>query len=436
MQTAADRSPNPFRILRRHRNYRIFWIGQTLSLVGSWMQTMAVGWLALQLSNSAFVVGLVASMGALPIVLFSMHAGALVDRGNRLRIVKITQAVFLMQATVLWLVTLTGVVNIPLLLALQFVQGLASAVEIPARQSMVIQLVGREDLQPAIALNSSGFNLARVVGPAIGGLIIGGLGIAWCFGVNALSFGFVLVGLARITTGAGTTGNSGTTEARGAEARAAENVTTGTALRLVLRETTESALDGLRYLMRPGDVRDLLTLVTVGAVFGGPYLTLLPVMARDQLGLDAGGYGVMLSVVGIGGLLAALLVAGPISHRANKGRVLMGAALVFPLLLIAFAYTRWLPLAYLLLFLSGLAMITWNALSNGLLQLMVEERYRGRLMAFYSLVFVGLSQAVGSFAIGALARVLDAPAAIALCAVVLMGASLFTVRRASFWRTA
>ena len=142
------------------------------------MQTMAVGWLSLRRSNSAFVVGLVASIGALPIVLFSMHAGALVDRGDRLRIVQITQVVFFVQATVLWLVTLTGHVNIPMLLALQFVQGLASAVEIPARQSMVIQLVGRGDLQPAIALNSSGFNLARVVGPAIGGAVIAAAGYA------------------------------------------------------------------------------------------------------------------------------------------------------------------------------------------------------------------------------------------------------------------
>lgn len=418
MPSPPDRNSNPFRILHRHRSFRIFWIGQTLSLVGSWMQTMAVGWLSLQLSNSAFVVGLVASIGALPIVLFSMHAGALVDRGDRLRIVQITQVVFFVQATALWLVTLSGHATIPLLLVLQFVQGLASAVEIPARQSMVIQLVGRADLQPAIALNSSGFNLARVVGPAIGGVVIGSLGIAWCFGLNAASFGAVLWGLYRI---------------RAAEARVVENATSGTAVVGVLRETTASARDGWRYLMRPGHVRDLLLLVTVGAVFGGPFLTLLPVMARDHLGLGAGGYGGMLATVGVGGLLAALLVAGPISHRTGKGRVLMGAAVAFPVLLLAFAYTRWLPLSYALLFASGLAMILWNALSNGLLQLMVDERYRGRLMAFYALAFVGLSQAVGSFAIGALARLFDAPAAIALCAMVLLGASLITMRRSTFW---
>ncbi|MCA2993173.1 MFS transporter [Gemmatimonas sp.] len=430
---ASSASANPFRILRRHRSYRIFWIGQTLSLVGSWMQTMAVGWLALDLSDSAFIVGLVASIGALPIVLFGMHAGALVDRGNRFRIVQATQAVFLAQAGVLWLVTLSGHVTIPILLILQFVQGLASAVEIPARQSMVIQLVGRDDLQPAIALNSSGFNLARVVGPAIGGAVIGSLGIAWCFGLNAASFGAVLLGLARIsstellappagTPSTGAVGNAGTGGARRAT------------LPQVLRDTTASAADGLRYLLRPGHARDLLALVTVGAVFGGPYLTLLPVVARDQLGLDAGGYGGMLATVGVGGLLAALLVAGPISHRPRKGGVLMSAAIAFPLLLLAFAYTRHVLLAYLLLFCSGLAMIMWNALSNGMLQLMVEERYRGRLMAFYALVFVGLSQALGSLGIGVVAGLIGAPAAIACCAVVLLAASLVTMRRASFWR--
>lgn len=431
-----DRSANPFRALGRHRNFRIFWTGQTLSLIGSWMQTMAVGWLALQLSNSAFVVGLVASVGAIPIVLFSMHAGALIDRGNRLQIVRFTQAVFLVQASVLWLVTYTGHVNIPLLLGLQFVQGLASAVEIPARQSMIVQLVGRDDLQSAIALNSSGFNLARVVGPAVGGIIISQFGIAWCFGLNALSFVAVLWGLYRITIAPVTEQHRDiySTETAKSPTPLSSGALAPMALTATLRQASADAAEGLRYLLRKGDVRDLLLLVTTGAVFGGPFLTLLPVVARDQLGLGAGGYGVMLAVVGIGGLVAALLVAGPLSHRANKGPVLMAAAMIFPTLLLIFAYTRSVPVAYALLFAAGLAMITWNALSNGVLQMMVEERFRGRLMAFYSLVFVGLSQAVGSFAIGALARLFNASAAIALCAVVLLGASTLTMRRSQFWR--
>ena len=391
-----------------------------MSQVGSWMQTMAVGWLSLQLSDSAFVVGLVASVGAIPIVLFSMHAGAFVDHGDKLRLVRVTQSILLAQAAVLWLVTITGHVSIPMLLVLAFVQGLCSAVEIPARQSMIIQLVGRDDLQPAIALNSSGFNLARVVGPAIGGLVIARFGIAWCFGLNALSFVAVLWGLLRIKL---------------PEAAIANTVRlTVTGVHELLERSTAGAAEGLRHLAKPGPVRDLLALVTAGAVLGGPFLTIMPVIARDQLGLGAGGYGTLLATGGVGGLLGALLVAGPISHAANKGRVLMTAGLAFPTLLLGFAYTTTLAMAYVVLFATGMAMITFNSLSNGVLQLLVEEKYRGRLMAFYSLVFVGLSQAVGSFAIGALARVITAPHAIACSAVVLMLASLYALRYSDFWR--
>lgn len=391
-----------------------------MSQVGSWMQTMAVGWLSLQLSDSAFVVGLVASVGAIPIVLFSMHAGAFVDHGDKLRLVRVTQSILLAQAAALWLVTVTGHVSIPLLLVLAFVQGLCSAVEIPARQSMIIQLVGRDDLQPAIALNSSGFNLARVVGPAIGGLVIARFGIAWCFGLNALSFVAVLWGLLRIKL---------------PEAAIANTVRlTVTGVHELLERSTAGAAEGLRHLAKPGPVRDLLALVTAGAVLGGPFLTIMPVIARDQLGLGAGGYGTLLATVGVGGLLGALLVAGPISHAPNKGRVLMTAAVAFPTLLLGFAYTTTLAMAYAVLFATGMAMITFNSLSNGVLQLLVEEKYRGRLMAFYSLVFVGLSQAVGSFAIGALARAITAPHAIACSAVVLMLASLYALRFSDFWR--
>ena len=391
-----------------------------MSQVGSWMQTMAVGWLSLQLSDSAFVVGVVASVGAIPIVLFSMHAGAFVDHGDKLRLVRVTQSILLAQAAVLWLVTITGVVSIPILLGLAFVQGLCSAVEIPARQSMIIQLVGRDDLQPAIALNSSGFNLARVIGPAIGGLVIARFGIAWCFGLNALSFVAVLWGLLRIKLPV--------------PAMTSNVRLSVTGVHELLERSSAGAAEGLRHLAKPGPVRDLLALVTMGAVLGGPFLTIMPVIARDQLGLGAGGYGTLLATVGVGGLLGALLVAGPISHAANKGRVLMTAGLAFPTLLLGFAYTTTLAMAYVLLFATGLAMITFNALSNGVLQLLVEEKYRGRLMAFYSLVFIGLSQAVGSFALGALARAITAPHAIACSAGVLMLASLYALRFSDFWR--
>ncbi len=387
----------------------MFWIGQTLSLVGSWMQTMALGWLALELSNSALIVGLVASVGAIPIVLFSMHAGAFVDRSDRLRLVRITQSIFLAEALVLWGVTRLGVVTIPILLLIAVIQGCCSAVEIPARQSMIIQLVGRDDLQPAIALNSSGFNLARIIGPAIGGVVIHRFGIGWCFGLNAISFLAVLWGLLLI--------------------RLPESAEHFAMLGLAdaLREATRNAADGLRHLTQRGPVRDLLALVTVGAVVAGPFLTLMPVMARDRLHLGADGYGGLLTSVGIGGLIGALAVAGPASHW-RRGRTLTVTSLVFPIFLFAFACTTNTWAASALLVFTGVAMIIFNALANGMLQLLVAEAYRGRLMALYSLLYVGMSQALGALLVGGLARVVGVASAIGICAIATLSFAVWTAR--------
>ena len=372
---------------------------------------MAQGWLALELSNSALVVGVVASVGALPVLLFSMHAGALVDRSDRLRIVKITQAVFLLEAGALWAFTWTGHVNIPVLLALAFVQGTCAAIEIPARQSLIIQLVGREDLAPAIALNSSGFNLARVVGPAIGGLVIHAFGLAWCFGLNALSYFAVLAGLYMMHL---------------PTVLAPPRRTSFIAM---ARESTASAVSGFRYLMQPGTVRDLLGLVDIGAVFGGPYITLMPVMARDQLGLGADGYGGLLASVGVGGLIAALMLAGPATHW-RKGRVLAISSIAFPVLLLIFSLVTNANAANMLLLFVGCSMIVFNAVSNHALQLLVPDEYRGRLMALYSLVVVGLSQVAGSLAAGAVARVTGVGWAIGGSAAITLAFALWTLRRA------
>ena len=406
--TVGARSLTPFRVLRTHRNFRLFWIGQTLSLIGSWMQTMALGWLSLELSNSAFVVGVVASAGAIPIVIFSMHAGAFVDRSDRLKLVRITQTIFLIQALALWGLTAAGMVTVPMLILLAAVQGLCSAVEIPARQSMIIQLVGREDLQPAIALNSSGFNLARVIGPAIGGIVIHQLGIGWCFGLNALSFIAVLWGLFLIRL------------------PAAREHLPWLGVADALRDSTRAAGEGLRYFMQRGPARDLLVLVTVGALFAGPFLTLMPVVARDRLGLGADGYGGLLASVGIGGLIGALMLAGPAAHW-KRGHVLTGD-LAFPVLLIAFAVSRTSIAANLLLVGTGIMMIMFNSLSNGVLQLLVAEQYRGRLMALYSLLYVGVSSAVGAPLIGAAARAWGVEWAIGGSAVVTLLYALWTAR--------
>jgi MFS family permease len=369
--------PNPFATLR-HRNFRLFWFGQTLSLIGTWMQTMAQGWLALQLSNSALLVGLVAAASSLPILLFSFHAGVVVDRVDKLRTVRICQALLAAQAGVLWWFTASGHITIEWLILLAATNGLISSLEIPARQSLVIDLVGRADLPSAIALNSSGFNLARVVGPGIGAVIIARAGLAACFGTNAVSYIAVLVGLFLIRL-----------------PRQAPLATSGTPM--------EGIREGILFMRETRTVAALMSVIAVFSVLGVPYLTLMPVVARDTLHLDAGGYGLLLACVGTGGLLGALGLAA-VGDRFSRGAMLSVASLVFAALLILFSLARSPVLACVLLLGVGFSMIVNNALCNAMLQHLVPDHLRGRMMAAYSFVVVGVSQVLGSLLAGSVAR--------------------------------
>lgn len=400
--TTSARSRNPFRVLITHANFRRFWVGQTLSLIGTWMQSMAQGWLALELSDSAFIVGLVAAAGSLPILLFSLHAGVLVDRSDKLRLVKIAQSLLLLEAGLLWFFTWSGHINIPVLILLALAGGAIGSVEIPARQSLMIDLVGRDDLRDAIALNSSGFNLARIFGPAVGAAIIAKFGLAWCFGVNALSYLTVLIGLARITL------------------PEREPV-------VVTASPLEGIREGLSYVAGDRTVRGLVELITVYSILGIPYLSLMPVMARDVLGLGAGGYGVMLSAVGIGGLAGALALAA--SSPRSRGRLLARTSFTYGALLVVLSLTRHVTAAYLLLLAIGFVMIVNNALANTLMQSIIPDEFRGRLMAIYSLIVVGLPQVVGAFGAGAVARVVGVDAAIGGAAILMLVFGWWAFRR-------
>jgi MFS family permease len=387
-------SLNPFQTLQRHRNFRLFWFGQTLSLIGTWMQTMAQGWLALELSNSAFLVGLVAAAQSLPVLLFSLHAGVVVDRTDKLRLVRIAQALLGVEAAALWWFNWSGHITVGWLLVLATVNGLISAFEIPARQSLVIELVGRDDLPGAIALNSSGFNLARVVGPSIGAIVIAKLGISWCFGVNAASYITVLIGLFMI------------------------HLPDWTPLEH-LASPIEGIREGVRYMRGTPAISALMKLVTVYSILGVPYLTLMPVVARDQLGLDAGGYGALLACVGVGGLTGALSLAA-IGDRVARGKLLFGASVAFAVMLLAFALSRSAAVAYPVLLCVGFTMILNNALANSTLQHLVPNELRGRLMAAYSFVVVGLSQVFGSIFAGSVAHAIGTSWAIGGGAVIML----------------
>ena len=341
------------------------------------MQQVGQGWLALQLSNSAFIVGLVSAAGSLPVLLFSLYAGVLVDRLDKLRIVTIAQVLLSIEAAVLWWAVWSGHINIPLLVALAGINGMISAVEIPARQSLIVELVGRADIVDAVALNSGGFNLARIIGPSLAAGVIAGAGLAWCFGINALSYIAVIgclvaIKLPKFVRAMG----------RGDP----------------LREFRE----GIAYIRSRREITGLIGVIAVYSIFGFQYLTLMPVIARDVLHTNASGYGLLVTFVGIGAVFGALALAA-LSARVRRGKLFTVSAFSFAGLLLLFSVVNDRHVASGVLLFLGLTMLINGALANGILQSSVPDELRGRVMAAYVFVYVGFTP-IGSLIAGAVAR--------------------------------
>ncbi len=374
----AIRKPiNPFRALQVHRNFRLFWTGQTVSLIGTWMQTVGQGWLALELTNSAFLVGVVSAAGSFPVLLLSLYGGVLADRRSKLKIVIICQALLLAEAGALWWFTWTGRIDIRSLLILTTISGIISSFEIPARQSMIVELVSREDLVDAIALNSGGFNLARIVGPSIAAIVLANFGLAWCFGINAISYFAVLASLSQIRLPRWTPVE-------------------------ILVSPLEQLKHGFQYIRSSRAVSGLMGVIAIFSIFGFQYLSMMPVVARDVLHTGASGYGLLLTFVGIGALTGALSLAG-LGARIRRGRLFNSTAYAFAGLTMLFALMRSVHLAAVVLLFLGLAMLINGALANGILQSVVPDELRGRVMATYVFVYVGFAP-IGSFIAGALAK--------------------------------
>lgn len=370
----------------RHRNFRVFYVGQLLSLAGTWMQSTAQGWLVLELTNSALLLGVVTAVTSLPTLMFSLWAGDLADRTDKRRIILVAQLVSLSAALVLAVLTDTRAITYPTLLALVFVLGTASAFEIPTRQSFFVDLVGAADLPNAIALNSAAFNATRIVGPALAGVVISAAGVAACYYANAVSYVAVITGVLLM--------------------RLPPFVP-----RPRTASTLESIREGLAYIRGDRLVRTLVWLVAGMSVTALPYVMLLPVFARDVLQVGAPGLGSMLSATGTGALAAGMsLAAGRV--RVPRGRLIIGAASAFAILLMAFALSPWYPLSLVLLALIGFTMILNNASVNALLQSRVPDHLRGRVMSVYVFMFVGMTP-LGSLQAGALARWVGAPYALA-----------------------
>jgi MFS family permease len=371
----------------RHRNYRLFISGQLVSLIGTWMQSVAESWLVYRLTGSAVLLGVVGFANRIPVLLLSTVGGALADRYDRQRIVIAAQVASMCLAGLLAFLTLSGLVQVWHLMAIAAALGIVNAFDIPARQSFVVQLVAREDLQNAIALNSSMFNGARVVGPAVAGILVATVGEGWCFFVNAVSYVAVILGLIMIRV-------SPSPRPKPPESAFAH------------------VAEGFRFAWESRPIRALLLLLGLVSLMGSPYAVLMPIISDQSLDAGARGLGILMGASGIGALIGALSLARRTTLR-GYGRSIGYAAIGLGTGLVAFSTARHLWVAVALLVPVGFAMMTQMAASNTLIQSMVPDSLRGRVMAIYSMMFMGMAP-VGALLAGVLADRLGAAATVAL----------------------
>ncbi len=356
--------PHPTFPALGNRNFRLFLSGQFISQCGTWMQSVARGWLVLQLSNSAFAVGLVTTLGSLPILLFTLYGGVVADRVNKHRLVVILQSLMMIEALLLGLLTEFDRITVHWVMGLAAFYGLLAAFEVPTRQAMISEIVGRDDLMNAIALNSSAFNVARVVGPALAGVLISAVGIAACFYANAASYLAVVTGLLMMRLGP----------------RAEPTLT----------RTLDAMGEGFGYVFGNRWPRALVTIIATFAVFGFSFMVMMPVFARDVLHLGASGYGAIISAVGVGAAAAAIFMAA-LGSRVERGQLVLASSVLFGLLLTASAFARGFWSAAVLFTVTGGLMALNSIAANTTLQLEAPDWLRGRVMGFYSFVVLGMA---------------------------------------------
>ena len=388
-----------FRTLR-YRNYRLFFGGQIVSLVGTWMQQVALTWLVYRMTNSAFLLGVVGFAGQFPVFILGPFAGVSADRVNRHRALLVTQGLSMVQATILAILTLTGAIAVWHVIVLSILLGIINAFDIPIRQSFLLEMIeNRDDLGNAIALNSSMFNGARLVGPAVAGVMIAAFGEGPCFLLNAISYVAVILALAAMKI-----------PHRQAE-KSSSGVFTGFA-------------EGFRYAFGFLPIRNILLLLALVSVMGLPYSVLMPIFARDILGGGPHTLGFLMSATGVGALTGALLLASRKSVR-GLGRWISNATIIFGLGLIGFSFSRVLPLSIVFLFVVGFGMMVQMASSNTILQTVVDDDKRGRIMSFYTMAFMGMAP-IGSLLAGSFASTIGAPYTLLLGGVVcIVGGAYF-----------
>lgn len=364
----------------RHRNFRIWYGGQLVSLVGTWMQSIAQGWLVLELTGDPLMLGFVAAAQFLPVVILGLFGGLIADGLPKRATLIVVQAFAMVLAFVLFGLTVSGVVEVWHVLVLAALLGVSNSIEFPTRQSFAIEMVGRADVGNAVALGAAAFNGARVLGPALAGLAIGTLGIAPAFLINGLSYLAVLASLFAL--------------------RAAEMDTPPRLPRpRTLAAVAANLREGLSFVRRTPLVLLATAVLGLSATFGMNFQVLVPPLARDVLGSDAAGFGFLMAASGIGSLIAALGIA--FSGRAGPWVVVLGA-LTMGLAEIVLGLSRWYPLSLAMMLIAGFGAIAMAATANTTIQLTVPDALRGRVMSVYTTTFAG-SVPLGGLAAGAIA---------------------------------
>jgi len=374
-----------FRSLRS-RDYAFFWSGNFLSNIGTWMQNLALGWLVLEMTNSPFMLGLNGFLGSAPSLFFSLPGGAIADRLNRRKLMIATQTAMMLLALTLAVLTSFRIVTIAEIFAISFLTGLASALNNPAYQAIVPDLVKREDLTNAVALNSAQFNMSRAIGPTLGGLALGSLGAAGCFYLNTVSFLALIIALLSITVPAHPQHEG--------------------------PSVWHAMLDGLGYVGRNRIVILLLSVPAALSLLGLPFVVLMPVYARDLLRVGPSGLGTLMAGAGLGAVISALTLAAQ-AHIRRRQQFILICASAFSLGLILLSRATTFFWSFLLLILLGATMVGALALTNSTLQAISPPDYRGRIMSMYNLAVIGLSP-LGSLQAGAVAEALGVRFALAL----------------------
>ena len=371
-----------------HRNYRLFFSGQSISLVGTWMQQIATSWLIFDLTHSSFLLGIVNFASRIPTFLLASFAGVLVDRWNRHRILVVTQILSMIQASALAFLVLIGRIEVWQIICLSLILGLINALDIPARQAFVIDMVEtKEDLGNAIALNSSMVNGARLIGPSIAGLLIATLGEGVCFLLNGLSFIPVIASLLAMKIRP--------------DVKTKKNT-----------KVLQGLKEGVRYAFGFPPIRAVLLLLALVSFMGMPYTVLMPIFAEQILHGGPQALGFLMGATGVGALAGAMFLASR-KNVLGLGRIIVFASSVFGLGLIAFSLSRVFWLSMVLTPITGFGMMVQMTSSNTILQTIVEEDKRGRIMSFYTMAFMGMVP-FGSLFAGGVAHRIGAPATVAI----------------------